>query len=263
MPLKAVVEDINAVEEPQRAFYKEADGKFVLDVEPVKGFSLEDVDGLKSALGATRRERDEAKTALKAFEDLDPAKARDALKQLEEFSKIDPEKEADKIAAKKVEALKAQMIEQHTTEKKQLEGKLTTFQKAALKLGVTDRIGKALDKAGALADSRPVLEAYLSQYVKSGFDENANLRIDIVDDAGNPRIKNAAGDAMTIEDLAEELRTKMPSNFQASGRTGSGAKSTSPGSGPDTKKKRSEMTNAEKGKYIKDHGYSAYMALPF
>lgn len=262
MPLKALVEDINTVDEAHRPLYKEQDGKHVLDVEPVGGFALEDVDGLKSALGATRRERDDAKNALKSFENLDPKKARDALAKVEEFAKFDPNKEADKIVSQKVEAFKTQMIEQHNTETTVLKGQVNVFKQAALKLGVTDRIGKALDKAGALPESREVLEAYMAQYVRSGFNEDASLKIDVVDGKGNPRIKNAAGDAMTIEDLAEEVRTKMPASFKASGRTGSGAEPGKPGGGPDTKKKRSEMSNAERGKYIADHGLKQYLALP-
>jgi hypothetical protein len=262
MPIKAIVEDINQVEEPQRALYKETDGKFVLDVEPVGGYALEDVGGLKTALGATRRERDDAMAALKPFEGIDPDKARDAFKRVDEFAKFDPEKEADKIVAGKVEAMKSQLIEQHTAETRKLSERVSVFESAARRLGVTDRISKALDKAGATPEGRDVLEAYMAKFVKAGFTEDAALKIDVVDDKGNPRIKNAEGEAMSIEDLAEELRTKMPANFQASSRGGSGATPSPNGGSSVTTKKRSEMSNAEKGKFIAEHGYKTYMALP-
>src|SRR4051794_27617528 len=52
MALKAIVETIDSVPEAVRGLYKEAEGKFILDVESVEGYALEDVSGLKSTLGA-------------------------------------------------------------------------------------------------------------------------------------------------------------------------------------------------------------------
>lgn len=263
MPLKAIVENLETVDETQRPFYREDDGKFVLDVEPVNGFALENIEGLKSALGATRRERDEIQQKFKSFDGLDAAKARDALTKLEELSRIDPEKEADKLAAQKLESLKSQMTDAHRREVEKLVKENSTFKGVALRFGVTDRISKALDAAKAMPDSRPVLEAYMSKYVKSSFDDNGTLSIQIVDDNGNPRIADAQGNPMKIEDLAIELRSKMPQAFEGKGAGGSGASPGGDPSGGGTVKKRSEMSNDEKAKYLAKNGYEKFMALPY
>jgi hypothetical protein len=52
--LKAVVTDLNTVDEAHRPFYVEKNGKFVLNVTPVDGFRTRQRQGLKTALGAER-----------------------------------------------------------------------------------------------------------------------------------------------------------------------------------------------------------------
>ena len=119
MALKAVIDSIDDLDEGQQSLYREITddgdlkGKFILDVEPAHGLNLENVDGLKSALGKERTAREKLERDVVKFKDIDPDKARDALAKLEELSEIDPEKEADKIANTKFEAAKKQLVEKH------------------------------------------------------------------------------------------------------------------------------------------------------
>src|SRR5262245_7637775 len=116
MALKALLNSLDGLDDATKALYVEKDGKFVLDVESVDGFALEDVNGLKTALGKERTRADRAEGLNVKFKDLDPDKARAALAELEELKKLDPSKEADKIANTKFEAAKAQLLEKHTGE---------------------------------------------------------------------------------------------------------------------------------------------------
>ena len=49
MPLKSIINSLDAVDESHRSFYREEAGRHVLDVESVDGFALENVNGLKTA----------------------------------------------------------------------------------------------------------------------------------------------------------------------------------------------------------------------
>ena len=78
--LKAVVPSLDDVAESLKGFYKDREaGGFMLQVDPVGGFSLEDIGGLKNTLSETREKLKKARDRLDAFGDLDPSKARDAL----------------------------------------------------------------------------------------------------------------------------------------------------------------------------------------
>jgi hypothetical protein len=86
MALKALLskEEYDALPEASRQYYVEKDGKFLLDAEGV-----EDVSGLKNALTAVRDELKTAKKQLQEtidkFKDIDPEKAKEAQKKLQEL----------------------------------------------------------------------------------------------------------------------------------------------------------------------------------
>ncbi len=91
--LKAIVDNLETVEEAFRSLYKETEeGKFTLQVTPVGGFALENIEVLKSAYQKEMAGRKRAEKRLSAFDDLDPAAARNALQKVEELSSLGPEK---------------------------------------------------------------------------------------------------------------------------------------------------------------------------
>lgn len=81
------------------------EGMFYLDVGPSGGFALEPIDGLKSALSKERQNAENANVKLRAYDGLDPTKARDALKQLEELGD-------DANSKQKIEALVGDRVKQ-------------------------------------------------------------------------------------------------------------------------------------------------------
>jgi hypothetical protein len=94
--LKAVVTDLNTVDEVYRGAYVGKDGKFFLNVTPVDGFELDNVHGLKTALGAERNTVAQLKDTVKPFEGLDAGTARSAIESLSAFGEITPARGQDR-----------------------------------------------------------------------------------------------------------------------------------------------------------------------
>lgn len=228
MALKAIVDALDGVPEAARGFYKQAEGgKFVLDVEPVDGFALEDVNGLKTMLGKERSTRERLERDVVKFKDIDPDKAREALAKLEELTAIDPAKEADKIASTKFEAAKAQLLQKH-------EGEITTRDQRIGHLTKTVE-GLLIDAAAtaALAEAKGSVDLLLphvraSTRVKEV--DGGRFVVEVVDKEGNARIADAKGTLMGIKELVAEMRQSdtFGRAFEGSGHSGSGKQ---PGSG--------------------------------
>lgn len=221
MALKAVLETIDAAPESVRSFYKETDGKFVLDVEAVDGFSLEDVSGLKNTLGKEMTLRKKLEKDVVRFKDLDPEKARDALAKLEELGNFDPAKDADKIVNERLEAARRQLVEKHGEEIKTRESRIGALTKTVESL-LVDQVATA-----ALAEARGAVELLLphvQRHTRVREDSNGHFVVEVVDKDGNARIGNSKGDPMTISDLVQEMRKSdtFGRAFESSGHAGSG-----------------------------------------
>jgi hypothetical protein len=152
--LKAVVTDLTTVDEAHRAFYvkNDKDGKFYVAITPAEGFELDNVSGLKTALGAERNNVAVLREQIKPYEGLDVAAARTAIERVAAFGEItqdaaktaietaarltalDPAKEGDKIANEKFEVLKGQLAAQYTLRETELVAKVTGSDKAVTSL---------------------------------------------------------------------------------------------------------------------------------
>lgn len=236
MALKAVVEKIEDLPEAIRGEYRPGtadegtEGKFVLSVEAVGGFSLENVEGLKSALGKERSTREKLERDVVRYKDLDPEKARAALAKLEEFEKIDPTKEADKIANQKFEAAKAQLLERHTGEIQQREERIGHLTKTVEGL-LIDQVATA-----AIAEAKGSVELLLP-HVRAHTrvkEVDGGFMVEVVDKDGNARIADAKGSPMDIKGLVAEMRQSdtFGRAFEGTGNSGTGKM---PGSGAGTR----------------------------
>lgn len=237
MALKAVVEKLDDIAEPFREHYRAGtpeegtDGKFVLAVDSIGGFALENVDGLKSALGKERTTREKLERDVVKYKDLDPDKARAALTELEELKRIDPAKEADKIANTKFESAKAQLLQAHQTEIGQRDeriGKLT---------GSVDKLVRQAEATSAIAEAKGSVELLLPHVLANTRvkeTEEGDFLTEVVDSKGNVRIGNAKGDPMTIKDLVAEMRQSATFGraFEADGHDGQGKKPDGSPTGP-------------------------------
>ncbi|KWT70760.1 Phage protein [Hyphomicrobium sulfonivorans] len=257
--LKAIIDTVDGLPDAVKEHYKQGDdGKFVLTVEAVNGFSLEDVTGLKNALGKERSTREALEKATAKFKDLDPDKAREALAKMAELSEIDPQKEADKLAQAKVDAIKAQLLESHGKDLKTRDDTLSAYRTQIEKL--------LIDSAAtsALADAKGSIDLLLPHIRNAArvVEKDGAFAVEIVKPDGSPKV-NGKGDNMSITELVAEMRQSdvFGRAFEASGHSGTG-KGPSNGTGGTGQLKRSQMTNKQKADYIAEHGQEAFLKLP-
>lgn len=265
MALKAVLESVDELPEPVRAFYQEKEGKFVLDVEPVEGFALEDVSGLKSTLGKELTKRKQLEKDFAKFKDIDPDKAREALVRLEELGSIDPLKEADKIVDQRLKAATGQLVEKHTKELDAERARSARLQKAFESTLIDQAATAALAEAKGSVE---LLLPHVQRHTRVRELDDGRHVVEVIDKEGTVRIGNSKGDPMTISDLIQEMKKSdaFGRAFDGSGQSGSGTRPTtntngSQGSRAITKKSdfKSEL---ERAAWVDANGMDAYMALP-
>ena len=220
--LKAVVEKIEDAPETARSFYKaREDGKFVLSVEESDGYALENISGLKSALGKERSTREQLERDVVRFKDIDPDKAREALERWAEFQAIDPAKEADRIADTKFNAAKDQLVKKHGDEIKTREDRIARL------TGAVDGLTRKQQATAAIADAKGAVELLLPHvlaHTKVKETEAGDFIIEVVDAAGDVRIGNTKGEPMTVKELVAEMRgsESFSRAFDGDGQSGSG-----------------------------------------
>lgn len=221
MALKAVLTEEawqKLAKELQAEYTKDQKGRYVLAVEPVEGFSLEDVAGLKTSLGRERTTREEFERRLKDLEGLDPAKAREALAKLEEMKNWSPEEKVREQVAARERAL----TEKYQGEVAKAQEKLTKAQ-AAL-----ERNLKTAAATAAIAKAKGVPELLLPhvlnrlKVVPNG--DDYGLKVLGMD--GNPMVsmrQGHHGDA-TVEELVELLKADATFGraFEGAGSAGGG-----------------------------------------
>jgi hypothetical protein len=219
MALPIIIKSLDEIAEPLREHYVEKDGKFMLDATPSNGLAIEDVTGLKNSLAAARGERDKLNEQIRGFKDIDPTKARDALKKVEEMQNWDPDKQVEEKIKAKLEQMKSlhqQELEKVSGESKALTGQLE-------KLMVDAAASEALQKEGG---NIKILMPHIRSQVRMRRTEDGQMIAEVVDESGNPRVGDAQGNPMTIPQLVDELRQSddYAPAFSGSGSSGSGSK---------------------------------------
>ncbi len=226
MSLKAVVKNINEVPEQLRDYYQKIETKggneekYLLTVEAVDGYSLEDVSALKSSFGKERTAREKLEKELQKFNDVDPIKAREALQKVKELAELDPVKEADKLANAKFEAVKTQLLEKHTAEKNALADQNAQLQQVISGLLIDSEAKSALSEAkGSIELLLPHVKSHTRVKQNDG-----KFVVEVFDADGNARIADAKGSPMTIRDLVTEMKQSdtFARAFEGSGQTGTG-----------------------------------------
>ncbi len=219
MALKATLESLEGLDDTMKVLYKPHDGKFRIDVEGVE--FAEDVAALKNAFARTKEEASTAKAALKSFDGLDAEAAREALAKVEEFSKIDPAKEADKLAQQRVDAWVAKESKKYQAEIETREARVKSL-KAALESSLIDTAAME-----AITSEKGRAKALLP-HVKSAVrvrEVDGKYVVEVLDASGNPRIGDAQGNPMTIRQFVAELKTDPDFQplFEGTNQGGSGA----------------------------------------
>lgn len=264
---KAIINKLDEVSEPLRGEYRPGtadeglDGKFVLIVEGQDGWMLENVNGLKTALSQERTDHNASKQQLKAFEGIDPAKAKEAITKVAELGTLDPKKDVDKLVEEKVNSQLGQLNERHAGEKTALEKRIeardallrNTFQREAAVKAIADAKG---DVDLLLPHVLPSVAFELEET-----DNGLVPKVKVVDDKGNTRIGDNMGGNMTIEQRINEMKNhdKFSRLFDGSGHSGTGDQGGRPAGGSGgSGKKISQMSRKEKAGLINEIGQVKY-----
>lgn len=181
--------------------------------------------GLKASQQQLLDEVKKLKGLTKAYEGLDPEKARTALATLEEAERKKATAEGD------FKALEKQLIERHTNDlalKDKAIGKLSSALERRLKEA---NLATALSEAGVKAGMANLLVLEGSRYIQVR-EQDDDFAAVVVDDKGNPRIADGQATPMTVQQLVEQvLKAKYPDAFQGTGSSGGGATGSTAGGG--------------------------------
>ena len=214
--LPAVIDKLDAVEEPYRGVYVEQDGKFVLDAD-VEAHPT--VAGLRNTAKATRTERDNVARELKAFKDLGytPEQIAEIKRKAEEAAgggggKPDPE-EVARLVKKRVDEALAGV-------QPQLD-RLAAVEAENKKLKLTDGVRAAFVAGGGIEEDAD--DAV--RLTESRFKLNDKGKIVVVDQDGDES-------SLSPKDWFEkEYKKQRPKFFKGTDASGSGARGTSGGAG--------------------------------
>lgn len=225
--LKAIIDNLESVPEAVRGEYRPGtaddgqEGKFVLQVEGSNGWGLEDVSGLKNALGRERTRADKAESKIKKFGDLDPEAAREAIEKIAEFQAIDPKKEGDRIAKEKIDAAIKQIVEKHSVELDGLNKKAGGYLGKVKALLIDNVATTALAEHKGSVD---LLLPHVQRNTRLKETDDGNFVVEVVDKDGNVRIGDSKGTPMTVQQLVAEMRQSQTFGraFEGSGTSGGG-----------------------------------------
>tara|TARA_R100000152_G_C6780095_1_gene212455 strand:+ start:2303 stop:3106 length:804 start_codon:yes stop_codon:yes gene_type:complete len=228
--MKAIIttEEREALDETMQQQYESIDdGRWILQVDSVDGYALEDVTGLKAALSKERTLAREASNLAKSFEGMDAEAARAALEKVSEMDNWTPQ---DKVA-EQIERRERQLVAKHEK---------ALADSGAENAHLRSQLDKHLIEAAAVnalnkhKGNIELLLPHVKSMTRVEQDGSGNFVARVVDQDGHPRIsmKQGSQDPMTIDELVGSLRqsdTFAPA-FAGSGATGSGATGNSAGS---------------------------------
>lgn len=231
MKLKAKIEKLEDVEEQYRGLYTEVDGKFILGVEEVDGWALDDVRGLRSGIQSARATAKEAKDKLEAYAGMDPTEAKNAIEAVSRQAAAGDDVE-EKIREKYI-ARERTREEKHLAEVQKLaaavEDRKRKHHAAELERHVQDAIK-------AHEGNELYIGHHVRQRVRVEEDDDGNLTFPVVGDDGKVLYSEKPGEnkLMTAEEL---VGTKFKSDprwidaFPGAQKRGTGAKGSDNGSG--------------------------------
>jgi len=221
MALKALLDNLDGLAaDVAKEYKKRDDGKYVLDVTSVDGLELAEVSKLQSALSKERENNRKSADLLRAFEGLDPAKAREAISKVAEMANWTP----DQKVKEQIEAVRTQLLDAHGKEKSKLEEKLAKLNKALEDAMIVSVATQALtEQKGSVR----LLMPHIRQQTRLR-DADGKPVVEVLGPDGSPRLTGSDGHAMSIGELVSEMKTQndFASAFEGTGATGSGAAGT-------------------------------------
>lgn len=224
---KAIVEkaEYEALNPVLKAEYREGtkeegtEGKFVLKVDAVDGFDLQNVAALKNAHTRTKEELKTAKATIKGLgDDFDLDTHKENMAELEKFR---TSKGDDKIQAR-IDSEKKTLTTKHAAELKAKEELIAARDREVADLLITAEATRAIVAAGG---STTLLLDIVTKRSKVERPEKGKPFVQILGDDGNPMLtmKSGADGYMGIEEYVGILKknASYAPAFQGSGASGS------------------------------------------
>lgn len=215
---KITEEIFNGLDDILKKEYVKKDDKYLLDVKPVDGFALENVDGLKTSLAAVRTERDAAKSNFTEFEGISAVDAKKAIKKVKEYANFDP----DQKIAEGIQSQKEQLIAEHNKVVDEQNGKIEKLTSQVSTHLIDATATTALNDAkGSIALLLPTIKNQVKMTEIDG-----RYVAQVIDANGNARIGNTNGDSMTVTQLVTEMKEKpeYAGAFEGTGSSGTDTK---------------------------------------
>jgi len=214
--LKAKLTSLDGIDDSLKAHYTQKDGAFVLDVEAVEGFALEDVSGLRKVLDEVKAER----TTLKGqLSDLESELGRSKL-SITELESTQDAKAKEKIAEYK-QKYEAELKELHQKEMQTKDETITNLKQEVEGLRLDDVAKTELLNAGFTKNGIELIMPVVKKSTKM-VQAGDGHKVEIVNELGHVR-SGEGGRDMTMAELCAELAPKYPELVQGSGSNGAGA----------------------------------------
>ncbi len=229
---KAIIESLEGVAEALKTEYVKIEaghplaakhlGKFALKVDVVDGVALEDVQGLKNSLSASRQERDEWKKKVLALgDDFDPEVAKAAMAKVKEMENWKPD---DKVR-EQIESAKKQLVDKYGKEVDGLKSNLSQREREIEQLLIDAEATRAITE---MKGSVKLLLPAVKGSCKVVRDADGKLAVQVLQpDGKNPRLSAKAGSTenMAIAEFVESLKSdeSYAPAFAGTGARGTGA----------------------------------------
>ena len=270
MPIKAVVSDINSVDEGLRSHYVESNGQYVLNVEAVQvtdstgkvsEYALENVTGIKNALQSERAISRAANDKIRSFEGLDSEKVRSDLNELSTLRSQsgDVEARVNTLAQSKIE----QLVEKHQVEMSASVDNAKAYRSKVESLMVDQALATAIRKNGGNEGTVTMLMPHLKGQVSLREMADGNLIPEVVDQVSKqPRIGDSIGTPMSMDQLVGEFKGSdtFAAAFPGTGTTGGGTQTSNNG-GSGFPSKKSDFSAAQRSDYIEKNGATGWVDL--
>jgi len=264
MPLKATLteEQVNSLPAHLKPEYKldEKTKTYRLDVEPVGGWALEDVGGLKTVLSERTERHKEAAARVAAYGDLTPEQAREAVEKLKALGDMGDKKKLDEMLA----GVKTQFESKYNAEIATRDEQIAKLNRWAESTLVEAEAARLLSGAvnPSLKGSYDLLIGVIRESVKverTKVGDSEGFAVKIIDrKTGVPMLSQRQGNngPMQLEEFLLTLRAQpaYAPAFAGSGSTGSGSAGSANGVGGMSVAELAKMPPEARAKYLRKQG---------
>jgi len=218
--LTAILSTIEGLTEDEQKHYVQKDGKYVLDVKPVEGFELADVQGLRNTVKTLRAEKEDLNNSISIYKDIDPTRAREAMAKVKMIEDGEYEFDKDEAFTKALESERKKMAEKHVGEIEPLKNENNSLRGQLEKIFVDNVAMEAITKRDPNANTRLLLP-HLKSRLKAEEFEPAKFRTVVMDVNGQKDI-DGQGQPISIDSLVDEMVETFPEAFSGHGSSGIG-----------------------------------------